>query len=655
MYLLKLIMFFQILRYGAHQNLTSPTAVTTLTKEEPYPRVTLLKQTCTWTLQRDMESNVTLTQELRLTLTQQICQSLNCGEVDRFSETSAPPNSTCLSHCLQVSHTGLENCSEVVANDCKVLTKVICGHSKVQLVGADHRCGGRVEVWQEEWGTVCDDDWDLNDANIVCAQLGCGYAVMAMGQDGRFGPGHGSILLDNLNCTGHEGNLWECPGRRGTDDCGHKEDAGVVCSEFKDVRLSGGLDRCSGRVEIHRNGTWGTVCDTCWAKEEANIVCSMLNCGRAVQFSAFNPRFTHDNSTKWYYVCYPKHTSLWHCQEFANSPVLCTDSKAAGLICSNSLGLPPTPTLDTTMTTSKDVSPYASTVSVRAGEPLITLSPEQLACVALSAALLIALIANIIICCRHRRQDKLLIQRKKRELQSSGERHENVYRDGIDLVNVISNNFEADHTDHSVEMSASAPSYYPQSSIDSSVSCDTDHDGSLSVELAHPLSTFRNSRKYSSERRTPTAGVSHMSSLTEEACNPPEDMATLHAGYYGPPLVDNCQPNRTSYAGTVDSFDSSSTSSGECYENTGAASSALPDIEAPIYDQTDDFLLHDGNHTGDRRRLLTATHNFSQGVAVESPSSGEDSPIYSPVSMEPPDAEDESSDCDYDDVVSYLQ
>ncbi|XP_048085173.1 T-cell differentiation antigen CD6-like isoform X2 [Alosa alosa] len=551
MYLLKLIMFFQILRYGAHQNLTSPTAVTTLTKEEPYPRVTLLKQTCTWTLQRDMESNVTLTQELRLTLTQQICQSLNCGEVDRFSETSAPPNSTCLSHCLQVSHTGLENCSEVVANDCKVLTKVICGHSKVQLVGADHRCGGRVEVWQEEWGTVCDDDWDLNDANIVCAQLGCGYAVMAMGQDGRFGPGHGSILLDNLNCTGHEGNLWECPGRRGTDDCGHKEDAGVVCSD--------------------------------------------------------------------------------------------------------SLGLPPTPTLDTTMTTSKDVSPYASTVSVRAGEPLITLSPEQLACVALSAALLIALIANIIICCRHRRQDKLLIQRKKRELQSSGERHENVYRDGIDLVNVISNNFEADHTDHSVEMSASAPSYYPQSSIDSSVSCDTDHDGSLSVELAHPLSTFRNSRKYSSERRTPTAGVSHMSSLTEEACNPPEDMATLHAGYYGPPLVDNCQPNRTSYAGTVDSFDSSSTSSGECYENTGAASSALPDIEAPIYDQTDDFLLHDGNHTGDRRRLLTATHNFSQGVAVESPSSGEDSPIYSPVSMEPPDAEDESSDCDYDDVVSYLQ
>lgn len=88
-----------------------------------------------------------------------------------------------------------------------------------------------MEVWQEkQWGTVCDDDWDLSDANIVCAQLGCGYAVTVTGKDGRFGLGNGPILLDNLNCTGNEKNLWECPGSRGTDDCGHKEDAGVVCS-----------------------------------------------------------------------------------------------------------------------------------------------------------------------------------------------------------------------------------------------------------------------------------------------------------------------------------------------------------------------------------------------------------------------------------------
>ncbi|XP_063040874.1 T-cell differentiation antigen CD6-like [Engraulis encrasicolus] len=665
---LKFIMLLQVLRCEALQNISIATEQTPLATQKPGVKVTLLKDTCTWTLESVVGSKVILTPGLKMGVGEQVCQALRCGGVDRFSENRAPPNSTCLSQCQQVDHNGLGDCSTEVSDNCKVLSTVICEHNKVRIVDGSHRCGGRVEVWhQQQWGTVCDDDWDLSDANVVCAQQGCGFAVMATGQNGRFRPGSGSILLAELNCTGREGNLWECPARTGTNDCGHKEDAGVVCSEFKDVRLTGGLDRCSGRVEIHRNGTWGTVCDSCFGREEAMIVCSMLNCGTEVQYSAFSPPFLHANGTQWYYMCRPPYSRLWNCQEYANHPFLCKDSKASGLICGNSLGLPPPPTIaSVNVTTITGVSPPLSTANISSrsnsssSEPpwysSWYLSPLHLACYGLSAALLIALISNIIICCRHRRQDELVIHQKSRQLQSAGERRQNDYRGNATLVNVTSsNNQEANNTGQTVELSAVVPPYVPQSSMDSTLSGDTDLDSSLSTDPTYPLSTFRNSRKYGVGKKISHADVSHMNSLSEEVGNP-EDSARGHAGNCSSPLVlNNHNPIRSSYEGTasVDSFDSLSTSSGECYENTGPSTADLPDLEEPVYDQTDDhFLCQRVNHTGN--------HGDLPGVVLgERVSGGDDFPIYSPVSLENPDEErqeeEEESDCDYDDVLSYMQ
>ena len=90
---------------------------------------------------------------------------------------------------------------------------------------------GRVEVFHnKEWGTICDDGWDIDDARVVCRQLGYAYAVRAL-QGSEVPYGTGQIWLDDVFCTGSERSLFSCSHNGwGKENCGHDEDAGVECS-----------------------------------------------------------------------------------------------------------------------------------------------------------------------------------------------------------------------------------------------------------------------------------------------------------------------------------------------------------------------------------------------------------------------------------------
>ncbi|XP_030834273.1 locomotion-related protein Hikaru genki-like [Strongylocentrotus purpuratus] len=102
----------------------------------------------------------------------------------------------------------------------------------VRLVNGSNNASGRVEVWYNgTWGTVCDDGWDLNDANVVCRMLGFFDASSAPGL-AAYGAGSGKIHLDEVECTGSESSLEDCiESEFGVHNCDHSEDAGVTCGD----------------------------------------------------------------------------------------------------------------------------------------------------------------------------------------------------------------------------------------------------------------------------------------------------------------------------------------------------------------------------------------------------------------------------------------
>ncbi|XP_049326807.1 scavenger receptor cysteine-rich type 1 protein M130-like [Astyanax mexicanus] len=254
-----------------------------------------------------------------------VCRQLGCGSVlnTSSSSSSSPEHSyMCVTgfNCSG-SESHLRNCSSSQAVNCSSTEQlyITCSgtsntvHSSIRLVGSGGDCAGRLEVFHSgSWGTVSDELWDIEDAQVVCRQLQCGVALSApVPVPARFGSGTGPIWLNEVECEGNEASLWNCRYQLcGEDECGHKDVVGVVCSEYKEIRLTEG---CEGNLEVYYNGTWGNVCVNGMTDETAKLICRELNCGRTGSESWSKARV--ESAPNWLdnVKCRKHDSTLWHC------------------------------------------------------------------------------------------------------------------------------------------------------------------------------------------------------------------------------------------------------------------------------------------------------------------------------------------------------
>ncbi|XP_034038406.1 scavenger receptor cysteine-rich type 1 protein M130-like [Thalassophryne amazonica] len=152
--------------------------------------------------------------------------------------------------------------------------------NSVRLVHGSSLCSGRLQVkLNESWSSVCEDDFDQQDAQVVCRELGCGPPSVL--QVALYGEMVLAKWTKEFHCGGNESGLLAC-GSSGSDrnSCLRGKAVGLTCSE--PVRLVGGATQCAGIVEVNVQQDWRPVMHYYWTLKRADVVCRDLDCGSAV-------------------------------------------------------------------------------------------------------------------------------------------------------------------------------------------------------------------------------------------------------------------------------------------------------------------------------------------------------------------------------------
>uniref|UniRef100_A0A3Q3LAF1 SRCR domain-containing protein n=1 Tax=Mastacembelus armatus TaxID=205130 RepID=A0A3Q3LAF1_9TELE len=207
------------------------------------------------------------------------CRELDCGSavsVGWRQESSNRYVWSITSDCAQ-SGSALRGC--VRSEESSSFINLTCSDS-VRLVNGTSLCSGRLKVKSKQWwSSVCEADFDHQDAEVVCRELGCGAPLVLQG--GLYGEVEAPMWTREFQCGGHESALLDC---RSSDSdrntCSPGKAVGLTCSE--PVRLVGGNSRCAGTLEVKHKGDLRPVDGYGWTLKTAAVACRELNCGSAV-------------------------------------------------------------------------------------------------------------------------------------------------------------------------------------------------------------------------------------------------------------------------------------------------------------------------------------------------------------------------------------
>ncbi|XP_034004620.1 CD5 antigen-like [Trematomus bernacchii] len=217
-----------------------------------------------------------------------LCRELDCGSavsVGRREGSSERSVWWIFPDCVQ-SGSALRECAASYSSP--HFLNLTCSDS-VRLLGGTGLCSGRLEVNSDQstqsnpsWSSVCEADFDQQDAQVVCRQLGCGAPSVLQGA--LYGEGEAPMWTKEFQCGGHESALLDCSSASERNTCSPSRAVSLTCSEPGGVQLVGGESRCAGTLEVKHDGEWRPVGGylSPWTLKEAGVVCRELDCGSAV-------------------------------------------------------------------------------------------------------------------------------------------------------------------------------------------------------------------------------------------------------------------------------------------------------------------------------------------------------------------------------------